>query len=250
MEQNLLFSNVIRSLGYKLYLTGARISHSVGDTRGKHPDGYGGFEHMLIFITIEHQKYMIDVGFGGGNALAPIPLNEGEEVACQPGMLGRVVKRPLAASTQTPKEKWWVYQNKIIGKDDVGEQGWRNAYCFNEMEWFEEDFATSNHKTSMSARSWFTYTFVVTRMVLAGEEAAESRGSDLNEYKDDAEVEVVGSVTLFGGTLTRRLDGAASEVLKECQSEAERVAMMSEWFSIELREEERDGIQGLVTELK
>ena len=257
MEQNLLFTNVLRTLGYDLYLTGGRISHSVGDTRGKHPDGYGGFEHMLILITIEHQKYLVDVGFGGGNALGPVLLREGEEVTCQPGIVGRVVKRPLAASTQKSKEMWWVFQNKVVGKEDVGEQGWTNAYCFNEMEWFEEDFATSNHKTSTSPRSWFTYTFVITRMILEGEEAAgggpEHRhlnGEVGTKEGEEEGVAVLGSVTLFGGTLTRRIGGGESEVLMECKSEADRVEMLRRWFGIELREDEREGISGMSTELK
>ncbi len=250
MEQNLLFSTILRTLGYRLYLTGARISHSAGDARGKHPDGYGGFEHMLIFITVEGQKYVVDVGFGAGNALAPVPLKEGEEVPCQPGMIGRVVRRPLAASTQTPKEEWWVFQNKILGKEDLGEKGWTNAYCFNEMEWFEEDFATSNYKTSTSPRSRFTYTFVLTRMVLEGEQAARCRQPTLDGKRDDAAVEVAGSVTISGGTLTRRIGGGASEVLKECKNEEERLQSLREWFGIELNEDERWGISGMVTELK
>ena len=257
MEQNLLFSNILRSLRYDVYLTGARISHSVGDTRGKNADGYGGFEHMVIFMLIGDAKYLVDVGFGSGNALAPVLLKEGEEVKCQPGMVGRVVRRPLAASTLrgAGTQDWWVFQNKIEGKDDVGEGGWTNAYCFGEMEWFEEDFAVSNYKTSQSPRSWFTYTFVVTRMILKGEKADGEKvqveqGGASGKEKEGKEVELVGSVTMFGGRLTRRIGGGGSEVLKDFRSEAERVEMLREWFGVELREEEREGIKGVVTELK
>ena len=256
MEQNLLFATILRSLGYAVYLTGARISNALdltGAARDK--EGYSGWGHMVLFVThpsISGERYLVDVGFGSGNALSPIPLADGAEVPCQPGQKGRIVRRRLAASTQVPKQEMWVYQNKIEGKEDVGEEGWTNAYCFGEGEWFEEDFVANNFKTSRSLGSWFTWMFVMTRMILGGDKAAGriDGGEKKVNGEKEGEAEVVGSVTIFGANLTRRLSGGQSEVLRELKSEEERVEALKEWFGIELADEEREGIRGMVTGLK
>jgi arylamine N-acetyltransferase len=250
MEQNLLFSHVLATLGYKFYFSGARISNSLDiAARGKDLDGYGGWSHMVIFVIHEGQKYLVDVGFGSGNATDSILLKDGEEVKSQPGMIGRLVRRPIAASVQAVKQEMWMYQNKVVGKEDVGEGGWTNAYCFTELEWFESDFAVLNFKTSKSPKSWFTYTVILTRMILQGEEAAGSRGKEV-KVEDGKENPIVGSVTLMGGTLTRRVGGGESEVIKECTTESERVEVLRQWFGARLTEEDIGGIKATVTELK
>ena len=42
MENNTFFATVLRSLGYELYTSGARISNSL-DMSGKDPDGFSGW---------------------------------------------------------------------------------------------------------------------------------------------------------------------------------------------------------------
>ena len=252
MEQNLLFSTILRSLGLEIYLSGARISNQMGDTRGKDPDGWGGLgQHMVILVSLGDDKYLVDVGFGPTNALEPVLLQEGTEVKCQPGMTGRVVKRELKGSTRRKgdKEEWWIFQNKILEKEG---EDWTNGYCFGEAEWFEEDFETTNYKVSQSPRSWFTYTVILTRMILEGEKAAggQKRESDDKTRDRAGDPEVVGSVTIFNSTVTRRIGGGKSEVLKECKTEDDRVQVLKEWFGLELSDEEREGIKGMVTELK
>jgi arylamine N-acetyltransferase len=249
MEQNLFFSHILRSLGYEVYLTGARISLAVNappERTEVEKDGYMGFEHMVIFALIndggQERKYVVDVGYGAFNALEPILLKECEECACQPGTIGRLVRRLVAASSLRRKTEMWVFQNKFVGKEDVGEEGWTNAYCFGEMEWFQTDFEVSNYRTSMDPTSWFRREFILTRMVARGERGIEAEG------KGDAEI--VGSVTFMGGNLTKRIGGGKSETIKECVTEQERVEMLREWFGIELSAEERESIRGWKSALK
>lgn len=262
MEHNLFFSHILRSLGYELYLTGARISHAVNADPSRsdaEKDGYGGFEHMLIIALVDdgsghgERKYVVDVGYGAYNALAPLLLREYEEWACQPGSIGRVVRRSIAASTQRNKQEMWVFQNKTVGKKKVhetgegdgerkGEGGWTNAYCFAEMEWFQTDFEVSNYRTSMDPSSWFRNMFILTRMVLRGEEGMEGEGGDV--------LDVVGSVTFTDGVLSKRIGGGKSEKIRECETEGERVDLLRKWFGVELTQEEREGIRGWKSELK
>jgi arylamine N-acetyltransferase len=249
MEQNLFFSHILRSLGYEVYLSGARISLAVNappERTDAEKDGYMGFEHMVIFALIEEggeeRNYVVDVGYGAFNALEPILLKEGEECICQPGTIGRLVRRPVAASSLRRKTEMWVFQNKFVGKDDVGEDGWTNAYCFGEMEWFQTDFEVSSYRTSMDPTSWFRREFLLTRMIARGEQGVNAEG--------DGDAEIVGSVTFMGGNLTKRIGGGKSETIKECETEEDRVKMLKEWFGIKLSDEEREAIRGWKSALK
>jgi len=42
MENNTFFSTVLRSLGFELYVTGARVSQAL-DGSGRNPEGFGGW---------------------------------------------------------------------------------------------------------------------------------------------------------------------------------------------------------------
>ena len=52
MENNAFFSTVLRSLGIQLYVTGARISHSM-DGNGKDPGGFAGWSVPTIY-SVRH----------------------------------------------------------------------------------------------------------------------------------------------------------------------------------------------------
>jgi arylamine N-acetyltransferase len=47
MENNSFFATVLGSLGYDLYITGARVSNMV-EMNGKHPEGFGGW-YVFLF---------------------------------------------------------------------------------------------------------------------------------------------------------------------------------------------------------
>jgi hypothetical protein len=86
-------------------------------------------------------------------------------------------------------------------------------------------------RTSTSRTSWFTYRLVCVKMVLS----------------EDKE-EIIGTITLMGNTLKRRI-GGVTEQLGTFGSEGERVEALEKWFGIKLTEEERGGIRGMVSKL-
>jgi hypothetical protein len=47
MENNSFFATVLRSLGYDLYITDARVSNMV-EMNGKHSEGFGGW-YVFLF---------------------------------------------------------------------------------------------------------------------------------------------------------------------------------------------------------
>lgn len=86
-----------------------------------------------------------------------------------------------------------------------------------------------NFQTSQSRISWFTHRIVVVKMIME-------------------EGEIVGTLMLVGGDLKRRIKGG-TEDLKACKTEEDRVQALEEWFGIKVRDDERAGIRGMVTEL-
>jgi arylamine N-acetyltransferase len=226
METNLLFSTVLRTLRIRHYLTGARISNIV-DMNGGDPLGFIGWEHMVIIATFNGKNHLIDVGFSNYGAQQPVPIEHGVEITGVPGLRGRLVYEELAESNMVPKQKMWIYQTC----NDSHPQ-WANGYCFDpSMEFFERDFVNFNYRTHKDPQSWFTWRLVVTKVLL------------------DSEGGVNGTLQLVGGNLSRRVGGGATEVIKDCVTEEDRVAALSEHFGINLLEEEKEGIRSSVTQL-
>jgi N-hydroxyarylamine O-acetyltransferase len=65
-ELNGLFYELLKTLGYQVTLASARVYSA---ERGYGPE----FDHMVILATVEHQKFLVDVGFGEF-AFSPLPI--------------------------------------------------------------------------------------------------------------------------------------------------------------------------------
>jgi arylamine N-acetyltransferase len=136
---------------------------------------------MVILVTITGLKYRVsppsilrpppsppkppflskvDVGFGSQGALRSIPLIPSSLVQSVPGLEGRLSYRPIAPLTQS-SQKMWLFETR-----NTTSQTWNPGYCFSELEFLPEDFVNFNYKTSRDPLSWFTYRFVVTRVLL------------------------------------------------------------------------------------
>ncbi len=241
MENNCFFGTVLRSLGYEIYSAGARISNATSGISG---GGYQGWyifssllvekgasglirwhrSHMVNIVTIEGQRYMVDVGFGSNGPTHPLPLIHDEITYGIGPQEVRLLHTNIEQNTD-PTQKLWVYEHRNEEKSD-----WVPAYSFTELEFLAPDYTIMNFYTSTSRTSFFTYTVVCMKMVLEEEE-------------------VVGTVTLLGGDVKRRIRGE-TEQLESCETEEQRVKALEKYFGIVLSEEERNGIHGTVTELK
>src|SRR5699024_7912466 len=67
-EHNLLFSYVLQNLGFNVHRLAARVL--VSATAQLPPK-----THMLLYVTIDHIPYLVDVGFGGHSPTAPLRLH-------------------------------------------------------------------------------------------------------------------------------------------------------------------------------
>ncbi|KAL8660289.1 MAG: hypothetical protein Q9202_006700 [Teloschistes flavicans] len=197
MEQNAFFGTVLRSLG----------------------------SHMINLITIASRKYMVDVGFGGDGATAPIPLEDGTvHLRISPSEM-RLVESAIPEHTDRT-QRVWIYQVR-----SSPESAWSPVYSFTETEFFSQDYEMMNFWTSTSRQCFFTYAILLAKMVMG------ERG------------QLVGNVTMMNGEAKRRIGGQVLES-RTCRSEKERLEVLREWFGLVLTEEEERAIRGTVTELK
>ncbi|KAL9003454.1 MAG: hypothetical protein Q9188_003681 [Gyalolechia gomerana] len=181
---------------------------------------------MVYIITISGKKYMVDVGFGGNGATAPVLLAEGNIQE----RLGKGEMRVIHSNVpqQTDAEQMmWIYQIRPAPDSE-----WELTYCFTETELLPQDYEMMNFWTSQSRRSIFTCSIL---MVMD-------------------EGRLVGTVTMRDAEAKKRAGNEAVET-RTCRSEGERLQVFKEGFGIRLpgipfTEEEERGIRGTVTELK
>ncbi|CAG8041450.1 unnamed protein product [Penicillium salamii] len=223
MENTGIFFIVLRSLGYHVYATGGRVSHAAA--KGVNNGLYLAIGHMILIVMIQGEKYMVDVGFGNNCATAPLPLRENATATYIAPSEMRLVKENLVEFTD-PSQKVWVFQTRYNPESD-----WVPQISFSDVEFLPQDFEVMNFSVSQSRTSWFTKTFICTRMLL---------------NLDGTEVK--GQCVMTGHEVKRRVRGQ-TEILETLQSEGDRVRALAKYFDMHLREDEIQGIKGMASEL-
>ncbi|OLN89991.1 Arylamine N-acetyltransferase 2 [Colletotrichum chlorophyti] len=218
MELNALFGAVLKGLGYDVLSVGGKI---MGDER------FGGWSHMLNLINIDGQRYMVDVGFGKGAAMVPVPLYKetGHEFTTIAPLQGKLVYEQLEQNTD-PNQRMWVYYST-----DTADGPFRRRNCFTEQEFFAEDFEVMNWAVMTRPTSFFVKTVLAMRTIL-----------DPKAHK------AVGTLVLFKDEVKRKI-GDKVELLETLQNEAERVKAIEKYFFISLKPTEQRAIRGMPTEL-
>jgi len=69
-EVNLLLADLLRSSGFDVTLSLARV--------GYRRPGLGPLSHLVLVVRSEERNWLVDAGFGGPGALTPLVLNPGE----------------------------------------------------------------------------------------------------------------------------------------------------------------------------
>jgi len=223
MENNCFFGTILRSLGFTVHSAGARVSNAADGMSG---EDYHGWSHMVNIVTLtDGKKYMLDVGFGGNGPIRPLLLDaENSQAPAIYPAGARLIYQNIPENSD-PNQKLWIYQHR---KDP--QSNWVPMYSFTELEFLPQDYEIMNFWTSQSRKSWFTQKLVAVKMII---EAGE----------------VVGEIILMGAELKSKVRGV-TKYLATLETEEERVDALETWFLIELREEEKAGIRGMVTELK
>jgi arylamine N-acetyltransferase len=127
MEQNQIFSIVLRSLGYELYTVGGRV------LQGLEPGTISGLNHMAIILTLGGIEYLVDVGYGSNCLTAPLPIFEN----------GQIIEDPISGVVP---EQHRIHREEIPGARKKNHKIWMLQIRYNrDSEWltqyiFEKDF--------------------------------------------------------------------------------------------------------------
>ncbi|KAG8530896.1 uncharacterized protein KY384_004253 [Bacidia gigantensis] len=185
---------------------------------------------MVNIVSVSGKKYQVDVGFGLNGPTQPILLEEGWETTSISPSGVRLVRDfiPDFRDKNEDQDKLWIFQHRAAPSE-----GWQPIYAFTEIEFIPQDYEISNFFTSTSRTSFFTSAIVVVKYLL------DNLGKG----------QLIGSMSLMNGFAKRRMRGN-TKLLTECKTEEERIRALRDYFGIEIKEDEKQGIKGLVTELK
>ncbi len=138
-EHNLLFSHVLRALGFDVTWLAARV------TMGLPESAVGGRTHMLLLVALDGAPYIVDVGFGGLTLTAPLRLQTDVEQATPHEPF-----RLLEARDE------FIVQAKIAGE-------WRALYRFGLQTQLLPDYEMCNWYLSNHPESRFVVNLVAAR---------------------------------------------------------------------------------------
>ncbi|KAL3425367.1 N-acetyltransferase [Phlyctema vagabunda] len=227
MENNCFFGTILRTLGFDVFAVGAKVNsamQAVSSNKNWKGPKYGGWSHMLNIVTINEQRYMIDVGFGSGAANDPIPMINDYTAPLIGKQEMRLIYDTVPDFTNK-QSKLWQYQHR-----NGSDKPWIPTYAFSDMEFTPSDFLVMNYSTSTNRKSWFTHSVVCRTMIL-----------------EDGEL--VGDITLFNDEVKKRVRDGDAEVIAKFQTESERVKALDGFLGVKLSQVERAGIRGLRSEI-
>lgn len=186
---------------------------------------------MVNIVTIAKSKYLVDVGFGAGEPIEPVPLKHGCEFNGLLSCTGRLELKHLGKHSTTAKEdpgqRLWVYSVKFSTKTE-----WEEMYSFTETEFFPDDFTMMNYYVSTRPDSWFVQEVIAYRMMM-----------------DWGKLRLFGEIALHKDVLKIREQGK-EEVVTKLNSEEDRIEILEQYFKMRLTKREQRSIVGLVSEIK
>jgi N-hydroxyarylamine O-acetyltransferase len=143
-EQNLLFSNVLRAMGYAVTHLAARVLW-----RSRSDDEIRPRTHMLLLVDVRGEIHLADVGFGGQSLTGPLRFVTDVEQAT-PHEPFRLMPVEGAAPVEYKLQS-------LVGKI------WKTLYRFDLQPQLEGDYELPNHYLCTSDQSHFRTTVIAAR---------------------------------------------------------------------------------------
>ncbi|VUC29775.1 unnamed protein product [Clonostachys rosea] len=242
MENNSLFHTVLLSLGFRVYMVGARVYD-------KESSRYAGLTHCLNIVTIHDVRYAVDVCFGAKVPVLPLTLSHNQvQQHSRPGqMRARYDSIPQALSED---QRLWIYEHRI---DD--QAPWIPQYCFPDFELLPEDIRVLNFTPARSPSSFFTYKLVCVRFTSEDECYSSKQPSNDHQvagHDQGAEPKTAGAIDgalIVDGHTFKWRKGGQKQWERTLTNEDERAEVLREYFSIHLTDEERRAIKGTAADL-
>lgn len=232
MEVNSLFHVLLLSLGYNVFMAGARVYSPARQA-------YGGFSHCVNIVRTSNTQYLVDVGFGANGPSSAIPLHTEQEHSHVGPARMRLVRESLAQYVNQDC-KVWIYQHKI----DEG-ASWVPMYSFVDFEFIPDDICCINLGPSTMTTSWFTQKIVVTRFTTAAERDVRSEKFGYTEELSRPMDQISGTLIINHDQLKWR-HGGHTILNKEFRNDQERIDALQQYFGIVLSTEDREAIRGAI----
>ena len=128
-EHNLLFKDVLETIGFAVTGLGARVRFGTTGIRPR--------THMALLVKTGGQRFLADTGFGAHGLLQPIPL-----------ISGRQVDLPLLSFRLLESSGVWVLQATVAGQ-------WTDLYAFTLEPQERVDYVVANHFVATYQESIF-----------------------------------------------------------------------------------------------
>jgi N-hydroxyarylamine O-acetyltransferase len=139
-EQNLLFSRVLKAIGFRVTGLAARVLWNQPET------AITARTHMLLLVDIQGQPYVADVGFGVQTLTAPLRLvpEVEQDTLHEPFRLVRAGNEGFMMQSRSGST-------------------WRTLYRFDLQEQFEVDYEVTNYYLSAHPASHFRTSLIAAR---------------------------------------------------------------------------------------
>lgn len=138
-EQNLLFREVLESLGFHVRGLAARVVWQLPE------DAVLPRTHMALLVTLGAQRYLADVGFGGLTMTAPLDLDS----------------RSAQSTSHEALKLEEAGEHHVLLADVAG--SWQPLYRFGLEEQMPADYAMANWYVSTHAQSRFVLHLIAGR---------------------------------------------------------------------------------------
>ena len=230
MEANTFYHHVLLTLGFDVYMTGARI-HDPSTA------SYGGWTHCVNLCTIAGVRYLLDGGLGPNGPPIPFALTHGVPTTHIPHTASqmRLVYEPIPQNLNQAS-KVWVFQHRF----DDG-QDWVPQYCFPELEFLPEDIHAMNFAPWLDPQKFFTHKVVCARFTTEREKGDGPPPRSAGEAEMEGEID--GSLSLNQDVLKWRRRG--EKVLEwGFETEQDRLDALERYFGIRFAEEDVQSIKG------
>lgn len=138
-ENNLLFRDVLQTLGFKVQGLEARVISSAADIHAMRRT------HMVLLVNVGDEKYTVDVGYGGLNPALPL-----------------IFRPDIEQSSSFEKYRFLKEEGNFnLQVNTAGE--WKYMYSLDLQEQYPIDYELANWYVSTSPDSKFTKSLIVSR---------------------------------------------------------------------------------------
>jgi N-hydroxyarylamine O-acetyltransferase len=197
-EHNLLMAHVLRAIGFEVATLAARVRWNVP------PQAATPRSHCLLLVTLDGERYIADVGFGGLTLTAPLRLAEGEQ-----------------ATPHEPHRLVFEGETHALEARVAGE--WQRLYVFDLVPALQADYEVSNWYLANHPESQFVKGLVAARADVDRRHALRNTRYAIHHRGGETERRFIGEVAELKRVLAEdfriplpasdRLDRVLAEVI-------------------------------------